>query len=606
LSATEAPPSGSSASSPSPAAPDPGRPRGRAATWVAVALASLAAFVVLTWPLARHLDHFWTMTGNRGVAAEPNFVARPGGMHGGDHLQNVFIQSVIVDNVRALRSPYLDLREGAAGPAPLKTTSLDVPWTAVLAVAWPLVGLVPAYNLGLALASVATGLAAFAWLRRHTRWPLLAAAGALAYAFTPNRMFQLTSHFNAVMWWAFPAALLAFEVMVARRRAGRPWGWPAAGLAAVTLTVAASGEFHLILYLAGLLAYLAVWTLVAGLAGRGPVPWGPLAAVAVTVGVACAYVLAVFNAVFQGSVAGENGSWQQVVLYSPNSVWAMVRKTFGTQGEGLIYLGWPLLVLAALGLVAVLARRRAALAYAVLAVPLVVLTYGARAEIAGVRVYRLLFDHLPFLSLQRVPERLMVVTALILVLLAVTALDVAGELLAGRRRALVAAGVVLALATVALLADYRVSRNRLEPDRADNRVVAALRAAGDGAGPVLGVPILGQSVTWNSASTYVGAQSRRRTLNAYNQTPAPWQAERVARLEPLNRGRPDPAALEVLRQTGTRQLVVVDEPRVFAPGEWRATVDALVASGQFRLVIRDGPLALLELTTARPAGGAVP
>ena len=179
MSATEAPPSGSSAASPAPATPDPRPPRGRAATWVAVALASLAAFVVLTWPLALHPDHFWTMAGNRGVAAEPNFVARPGGMHGGDHLQNVFIQSVIVDNLLALRSPYLDLREGAAGPAPLKTTSLDVPWTAVLAVAWPLVDLVPAYNLALGLASVATGVAAFAWLRRHIRWQLLAAAGVL-------------------------------------------------------------------------------------------------------------------------------------------------------------------------------------------------------------------------------------------------------------------------------------------------------------------------------------------------------------------------------------------------------------------------------------------
>ena len=505
MSATEAPPSGSPAASPAPATQEPGPPRGRALTWVAVALASLAAFVVLTWPLALHPDHFWTMAGNRGVAAEPNFVARPGGMHGGDHLQNVFIQSVVVDNVRALRSPYLDLREGAAGPAPLKTTSLDVPLTAVLAVAWPLVGLVPAYNLGLALASVATGVAAFAWLRRHTRWQLLAAAGALAYACTPHRMFQLTSHFNAVMWWAFPAALLAFEVMLERRRAGRPWGWPAAGLAAVTLTVAASGEFHLILYLTGLLGYLVVWTLLASLAGRTRVPWGPLAAVTVTVGVACAYVLGVFQAVFKGTVAGENGSWQQVVLYSPSSVWAMVRKSFGTQGEGLIYVGWPLAVLAGLGLVAVLARRRAALAYAVLAVPLVVLTYGARADIAGVQVYRLLFDHLPFLSLQRVPERLMVVTALVLVLLAVSALDVAGELLAGRRRALVAAAVVVSLATVALLADYRVSRNRLEPDRAANRVVAALRAAGDGAGPVLGVPIMAQAVTWNSSTTYLGA-----------------------------------------------------------------------------------------------------
>jgi hypothetical protein len=596
LSATEAPPSGSSASNPTPAAPDPGPPRGRALTWVAVALASLAAFVVLTWPLALHPDHFWTMAGNRGVAAEPNFVARPGGMHGGDHLQNVFIQSVIVDNARALRSPYLDLREGAAGPAPLRTTSLDVPWTVLLAVTWPLVGLVPAYNLALALSSVATGLAAFAWLRRHTRWPLLAAAGALAYTFTPHRMFQLTSHFNAVMWWAFPAALLAFETMVERRRAGRPWGWPAAGLAAVVLTVAASGEFHLILYLTGLLGFLVLWTLVAGLAGRGRVPWGPLATAVVVVGVGCAYVLLAFHTVFKGSVAGENGSWQQVVLYSPASVWAMVRKSFGTQGEGLIYVGWPLLVLAGLGLIAAVVRRRAVLAYAVLAVPLVMLTYGARTQVAGVRVYRYVFDHLPFLSLQRVPERLMVVTVLVLVLLAVTALDVAGELLAGRRRALVAAGVVLSLVTVGLLADYRVSRNRLEPDRADNRVVAALRASGDGAGPVLGVPIMPQAVTWNSVSTYIGAQSRRRTLNAYNQTPAPWQADRVARLDPLNHGQADPAALEILRQTGTRQVVVIDEPRVFAPGEWQATVDALVASGRFRLVTRDGPLALLELT----------
>jgi hypothetical protein len=593
LSATEAPPSGAPSR---PAAPDPGPPRGRAGTFLAVALASLAAFVVLTWPLALHPDHLWTMAGNRGVAAEPNFVARPGGMHGGDQLQNVFIQSAVVDNALALRSPYLDLGEGAAGPAPLRTTSLDVPWTVLLAATRPLLGLVPAYNLGLALASVATGVAAFAWLRRHTRWPLLAAAGALAYAFTPHRMFQLTSHFNAVMWWAFPAALLAFETMLERRRAGRPWAWPAAGLAVVTLTVAASGEFHLILYLTGLLGYLAVWTLVAALAGRTRVPWGPLAAVAATLAAACAYVLVAFHAVFNGSVAGENGSWQQVELYSPASRWSLVRKSFGTQGEGLIYVGWPLLVLAALGLVAVVARRRAALAYAVLAVPLVLLTYGARARVGGVRVYRLLFDHLPFLSLQRVPERLMVVTALVLVLLAVTALDVAGELLAGRGRALVAAGVVLSLATVALLADYRVSRNRLEPDRADNRVVVALRSAGERAGPVLGLPILGQSVTWNSVSTYLGAQSRRRVLNAYNQTPAPWQAERVARLAPLNHGRADPAALQVLRQTGTTQVVVVDEPRVFAPGEWQATIDALVAGGRFRLVARDGPLALLERT----------
>jgi len=184
LSATAAPPSGASAPTPAVAVPGPGRPSGGALVWVAVAVATLAAWVVLTWPLALHPDHFWTMAGNRASAGQPNFVSRPGSLAGGDHLQNVFIQSVVVDNARELRSLYLDLREGAAGPAPLRTTSLDVPWTVLLALVWPLAGLVPAYNLSLALSSVATGLAAFGWLRRHTRWPLLAAAGAWRLGWT--------------------------------------------------------------------------------------------------------------------------------------------------------------------------------------------------------------------------------------------------------------------------------------------------------------------------------------------------------------------------------------------------------------------------------------
>jgi hypothetical protein len=108
--------------------------------------------------------------------------------------------------------------------------------------------------------------------------------------------------------------------------------------------------------------------------------------------------------------------------------------------------------------------------------------------------------------------------------------------------------------------------------------------------------VLGPGVTWNSATTYLAAQSRRRSLNAYNQTPAPWLNERLQRLDQLNRGTAGPAALDLLAATGTRQVVVIDEPRVFAPGQWQATVDALLASGHFRLVARDPPLALLERT----------
>jgi hypothetical protein len=595
LSATAAPPAGASEQAATTAGPDPSRPVGTRWTWVAVGLASLAAFVALSWPLARHPDRLWTMTGNPAARGQPNFVSRPGAMAGGDHLQNVFIQSVVVDNLRELRDPFLDPREGTAGPAPLRTTSLDLPWTLLLALVWPLAGLVPAYNLSLALSTVATGLAAFGWLRRHVRWPLLAAAGALAYACTPHRMFQLTSHFNAVMWWAFPAALWALEALLQRWRARRRWRGPAAALAAVVLLVAVSGEYHLSLYMAGLLGFLALWALGAGLAA-GRVPWGPLATVAGVLAVASGYVLLSFQHVFKGTVAGENGSWQQVVLYAPSSLWDLVHKTFGTQGEGMIYVGWPLLALAGLGLVAVAARRRAGLAYAVLALPLLLLTFGPRADLGRVRPYRFLFDHLPFLSLQRVPERLMAVTALVLVFLAVATLDVAAELLVrggwGRRLA----AATLCLAIVLLLADYRVSANRLQPAHDDGAVVAALKAAGDEAGPILGVPVLRPPETWNSVTTYLAAQTRRRALNAYNQTPAPWLEERLRALAPLNSGQADPAALQILRDTGTRQVVVIDEPRVFAPGQWQATVDALVASGRFRLVEQAAPLALLELT----------
>jgi hypothetical protein len=166
------------------------------------------------------------------------------------------------------------------------------------------------------------------------------------------------------------------------------------------------------------------------------------------------------------------------------------------------------------------------------------------------------------------------------------------------------AAAALVLLTLLMLADYRVSDNRLQPDLAHNKVVTAMRKAGDDAGPVLGIPALKPTVTWNSATTYLAAQSRRRTLNAYNQTPARWLEDRMDRLEGLNRGLVDPDALTILRVTGTRQVLVVDEPRVFAPGQWREVINRLVVSGAFRLVVEDGPLALLEVTGAqRPSAG---
>ena len=578
----------------------PGPPaRGRAGrllAWVAMAVVTLATFAALTWPLARHMDDIWVQYAIGDPGTSPAARYQPDMLVGGDHLQNAFIQTVVIDNVRHLRNPYLDLYEGAAGPTPLRTSSLDVPWTPLVALLWPLAGLQAAYNTTLVLSTLATGLAAFGWLRRHTRWPLLAGAGALAYTFTPHHMSQLASHFNGVMWWAFPAALWAFEAAMERHREGRRWLWPALAVAAVAVAVAVSGEYHLSLYLTVLLCSLTAFELASAWLARRPAATAPGAVVAGGVALGVAYVLVVFAYVFRGDLQGGNGDYGEVLKFAPVSALWLVRKGLARLGEGMVYVGWAVVALAAVGLVAATVGRgrpRTARPYAVLAVPLLFLTLGPAADLGGFRPYRFLAEHVPVVGLQRVPQRLMVLTSLVLVLLAVCALDLAAErLLAVRPRLAPVAAAVLLAGTALLLADYMVARNAVMDNPADNRVVTALRGAGGRAGPILGVPVREQV----SATSYVAALSRRWALNAYNQTPAPWLNERMRQLQPISRGRVDPAALEVLRGTGTTQVVVINEPHLYQPGQWRQVVDKLVASGHFRLALTDGPFALLELT----------
>jgi hypothetical protein len=578
----------------------PGPPaRGRAGrllAWVAMAVVTLATFAALTWPLAPHMDDIWVQYAIGDPGTSPAARYQPDMLIGGDHLQNAFIQTVVIDNVRHLRNPYLDLYEGAAGPTPLRTSSLDVPWTPLVALLWPLAGLQAAYNTTLVLSTLATGLAAFGWLRRHTRWPLLAGAGALAYTFTPHHMSQLASHFNGVMWWAFPAALWAFEAVMERHREGRRWLWPALAVAAVAVVVAVSGEYHLSLYLTVLLCYLTAFELASAWLARRPAATAPGAVVAGGVALGVAYVLVVFAYVFRGDLQGGNGDYGEVLKFAPVSALWLVRKGLARLGEGMVYVGWAVVALAAVGLVAAMVGRgrpRTARPYAVLAVPLLFLSLGPAADLGGFRPYRFLAEHVPVVGLQRVPQRLMVLTSLVLVLLAVCALDLAAErLLAVRPRLAPVAAAVLLAGTALLLADYMVARNAVMDNPADNRVVTALRGAGGRAGPILGVPVREQV----SATSYVAALSRRRALNAYNQTPAPWLNERMRQLQPISRGRVDPAALEVLRGTGTTQVVVINEPHIYQPGQWRQVVDKLVASGHFRLALTDGPFALLELT----------
>jgi len=614
--------------SPPPAAEPPPSRRATAAWWLFALIVAISLTVVATWPLALHMGQLWSVrlpgTQHGSLAAAP-----AGSFPGNDALQTMHVNRVVIDNVLHLREPYLDLASGAAGPEPLRTSSLDLPWTPVEALLLPLTGLVAAYNTIVLLSTVATVLCAFGLLRCHTRLPLLALAGALAYAFVPGRVFQLSLHFNALLWAAFPASAWALEVLLERHRTSGKWLVPGLWLALVAVVVALSGEYHHSLYLSGLIGFVVGWRLVAAAVRREPVPVGPAVLALGAVVVSDAYVLAIFRWVFGSGVAGTNGQYAEAIRYAPKGLGALVHKSLGELGEGLIYLGWPVTMLALAGAVAAFMRRRrpgaafGEAAYVVLAVPVLFLTFGPAADQTLQRIlarlglprqvepYRHIFDLVPFLRLQRVTARLLVLAALLLILLAVVAVDAAVAWLAeaqlpararrlavfGSGRAVAAGGTaVLVLATALLLHDYRAFRSVLRPAETGNQVVTALKTSGDQDSPFLGLPIYGPTYPWNAASTYLASQTGRRTLNAYNQSSASWLESRAATLNPLTWGQVDNNALALLHSTGTRQVVVIDEPHVYCCGHsWRETVSALVASGHFRLVTDDPPFALLEL-----------
>jgi hypothetical protein len=351
-----------------------------------------------------------------------------------------------------------------------------------------------------------------------------------------------------------------------------------------------------------LVVWLTIWSLAGAALERRRPPWPPLVLAAGATVAGCLYALLAFRWVFHGGVAGGNGEYRQLIQYAPRALSALVRKTPADQSiEGYIYVGWPVAILATAGLPLALWRRPRARTYAVLTPLLLLLTYGPtirhltdRVGLHGFDPYRLIIDVLPLLKLQRVSGRIMVVTAMVLVLLAIVAVDALGHWLTARAARLPQLGAaLLVLGALWVVNDYRVLHGVVISSQDDNQVVRTLARSGDRAGPFLGLPVLEQAYPLNSAATFLAAQSRRGTLNAYNQTAAPWLDARNRQLAPLNRGMVTDAAVAVLRATGTRQLVVIDEPNAYRPGQSRAVVDRLLASGHFQLAAEDSPLTLL-------------
>jgi hypothetical protein len=484
----------------------------------------------------------------------------------GDYLQTTYNFWLVGHQLEHGRAPWLDpysFRPEASPRVNFAAWPFGLPY-------WPLdaaFGTVVAWNLLVLLSYLAAGLLACAWLRELGLPRAPALAGGLAFAIAPYRAAQSAGHLLGLIAILLPLALWAFE----RGRRGSP-GWFVLSVAAVA-SIPLSGQVHLAL---GAIPFYVAYVLVRSRAR--PALVGVAAAVAAAVGAG----LLVRYLSISGSLQSGGRKLSDVGRYSAH--WAdFVSRHTPHASEKFVFLGWSTPLVAAAGLVLLLAARRYALAALLGLGALVPLLLAVGTHLP---LYSALWHALPPLRYPRVPERLVPIACLCLAALVAYAASYARSRIA-----------VPALLVALLLVDLHVELYRGAPADPGNRAYRVLRPRP--AGRLLELPVIRPARHYGSVYLYYDMQADRERPEGYS-TVAPRAADRIARsLLPLNCGHWGAERTALLEQLGVRYVafhaaVYEDDPDV-PDACVRAGARGLLAHG-FRPVGRGGRIVLYEST----------
>ena len=216
--------------------------------------------------------------------------------------------------------------------------------------------------------------------------------------------------------------------------------------------------------------------------------------------------------------------------------------------EMTLAVGGTLVVLAVSGVVVGRWPLRRRLSLAAGAIVLLVLATGTQFAGGGRWTYLLLYEYAPGWEGIRTPGRLVVPLTLALALLAATGLDRLREATGGRRRALATGVLAFALVGAESLGTTPVLPAPAAP--------AALRNV---TGPVLVLP---SDATSDLQAMFFSTEGLYPLVNGYSGfTPASLDALRAA-VAPF----PDPTSVQLLRQRGVRQVVLL--PARAAGSSW--------------------------------------
>jgi hypothetical protein len=376
---------------------------------------------------------------------------------------------------------------------------------------WPLhavLGTVLAWNVFVLLGFLGAGGFTALWLREVGTPPGASVVGGLAFAMAPYLQAQWSAgHLLAWIAMLLPLSLFALE----KARKGSSWWLVLSGAALASIPL--SGQLHLAL---GAIPFFAAYAL-------ARLPWAALLAVPALAAGLLANALAV-----HGTTGASGRQFRQVEHYSASLPDFLSRDTHML--EGVVYIGWTVAVLALVGLVALIMRRRWGIAVVLGLGALIPMLFALGRNLPG---YHFIWQHSPGLRETRVPERMMPIACLALAALVAVAVS---------RFRWEAVAVVVA---VLLVVDLRLGMFHPTAANPNNAVYVALEK--DAPGRILELPVFDSGSQSASTYLYYLMQAPHEHPSGYSTT-APIAADRwIQRLQKT--------PCRYLRQLGVRVIV---------------------------------------------------
>lgn len=339
--------------------------------------------------------------------------------------------------------------------------------------------------------------------------------------------------------------------------------------------------------------------------------WRPLWPLAMCLVLAVAFLLRMKSALMAGSIVDKGRSITEVLLFSPRP--ADLFHTQGVHSEKIIYMGVVFTVLALMGVIWLVMRRRpggpsSARASIGAGLGLLALLLALGPTVPELPLYGLLYKYLPFFKYPRVPGRLIMVAAPLLGLAAGWALIRLTGLLRVGARARTATG--LAVCALLALSVWPSQHPGMCPLTPPGRVEAAIikdMPTGPGADKrLLGLPIWPGDSHQSSIYEMLISRTRAVMVNGYAPyVPLAYLEKVFEPLYPLDFGLVTPEALAAVKRLNVGGIVFYDDDQVYtrkvSPYPPALARRRLESSGLVRSLAQEGSAFFYGLTDAARA-----